>query len=462
MKITFYGAARQVTGSMFLLELEHGYKILIDCGVDFENKGSDNRFPFNPSEIDLVLLTHAHLDHSGRIPSLYLQGYNGQILCTSATFALTQLILHDAAAIQSKNIKRKLNRQKYNSRKVADADYLQVHVDKAAERFVTIAFNNPFQVDENLIVNFIPTGHLLGAANIILEIKESGEYKKICFSGDIGRKKYPLLEEPFPVPEVDYLVCESTYGDRLHQDNDKPEEILIDVIRKTCIEKKGRLIIPSFSVGRTQALLYTLNKLAIENKLPAIKVFADSPMAEACTRIYENHLHILNKEAKEFYKINNNLFDFSNLIQIQGSKESKAISNYSEPCIILSSSGMITGGRIQEHIRKNLSNQYCTVLLVGYSAEGTTGHSLYKGEKIIFLNGKAIPVQAEIIHTDVFSGHGDQKDLINYIKPLVTPRLKRIFLVHGEEKSMHALKDKILDIGYEKIEMPEKGEEFLI
>jgi metallo-beta-lactamase family protein len=459
MKLTFHGAARQVTGSMFLLELEDGYKVLIDCGTDFETRKSVE-FSFNPAELDLVLLTHAHLDHTGNIPNLYLQGYTGQVLCTGATFALTQLILNDAAAIHSKNIKRKLKRKKFGGRRIADEGYLEKHVEEASECFVTIAFNQQFEVNNTLSVTFIPTGHLLGAANILVKVKENGQTKSVLFSGDIGRSNYPLLQDPCPVPNADYVICETTYGSRIHSETEKPEDFLLEVIKESCVDKPGRLIIPSFSVGRTQSLLFTLNKLHAENRLPRIKVFADSPMAEACTRIYENHLNLLNPEAQEFYEKKKTLFDFENLICTKSYKESKAISNYHEPCIILSSSGMITGGRIQEHIKKNLSNQYCTILLVGYSAEGTAGYSLFKGEKYISVKGRSIPVQARILYTDVFSGHGDQHDLMNFVRNQNKSQLKQIFLVHGEPESMDSFKSRLAEEGYHQVCIPRKHQTF--
>ena len=457
MRLTFCGAARQVTGSMFLLELQDTYKILIDCGIDFESSQAEVLFPFDPASIDLVLLTHAHLDHSGKIPNLYQAGYDGQILCTSATFDLTRLILSDSVAIQSKNIKRRLRRKKYGTRKVSDEELLDRYLEEAEDRFVTLAFNKRFEIRSDIAVTFIPAGHLLGAAHILLEVLNEDKWIKIGFSGDIGRVNYPLLQNPGTMPQVDYLICETTYGNRIHQESANPEEILCELIHKACVDIPGRMIIPSFSVGRTQALLYTLNKLASEGRLPSVKVFADSPMAGACTEIYQNHLSLLNDEAKEFYQSNYSLFDFENLITVSGNRASKAISGYMEPCIILSSSGMIRGGRIQEHVRKNLSNQYCSILLVGHCAEGTIGHSLFTGEKTITIKGHNIPVNANIIYTDVFSGHGDQNDLLRFVESQNPEETQKVFLVHGEEQSMTDFAGKLAEKGYKRVEMPEQG-----
>lgn len=461
MKLTFCGAARQVTGSMFLLELDNGYKILVDCGMDMSRgRLTEPLFPFNPSDLNLVLLTHAHLDHSGNIPNLLIQGYRGQILCTPPTFALTEVILRDSALINTKNLQRAERKEKFGKkRKEVGGMYLQRQVDQTMDQFLTLMFDKRFEVSENLYITFIHAGHLLGASTILLEIKEKGVWKKIAFSGDVGRRNYPLLKDPNSIPEVDYLVCETTYGMREHSDGGKAEEIIHEIIKKACVDIPGRLIIPAFSIGRTQSLLFTLNKLAVAQKLPPIKVFADSPMAEESTRIYEDYLPLLNDEANDFYDKYDGLFDFANLIQISTTKESKQVISHQEPCIVIASSGMITGGRIENHLKYNLTNPYCTVLMIGYSAEGTTGHRLLN-EKTVNIKGKNIPVMANIIKTDVFSGHGDKHDLLNFVKTQDKTTLKKIFLVHGEYDAMISFKNTLGEEGYNKVEMPKKGEYF--
>jgi len=263
MKLSFLGAARQVTGSMYLLELEDDYRILVDCGSDLERSRQNSQdvptspqssfFPFEASSINLVLLTHAHVDHSGNLPNLYREGYEGQILCTEPTFALANVLLKDAASINQKRI-NELNASKKQRVKDRQAQlqkdlYLDRQVRETMENVVPISFNRRFRVADNVDVTFIPAGHLLGAAHIVVSVVENGEKKSICFSGDIGRKNYPLLVDPAPVPPVDYLICESTYGNRLHEDNSSPEDALADVIQRTCIDIPGRLIIPSFSVA---------------------------------------------------------------------------------------------------------------------------------------------------------------------------------------------------------------------
>jgi metallo-beta-lactamase family protein len=474
MKLSFLGAARQVTGSMYLLELEDDYRILVDCGSDLERSRQNGQdvptspqlsfFPFEASSINLVLLTHAHVDHSGNLPNLYREGYEGQILCTEPTFALTNVLLKDAASINQKRI-NELNASK--KQRVRDKQsqmqkdlFLDRQVRETMENVVPISFNRRFRVADNVDVTFIPAGHLLGAAHIVVEVVERGEKKSICFSGDIGRKNYPLLVDPAPVPAVDYLICESTYGNRLHEDNRSPEDALADIIQRTCIDIPGRLIIPSFSVGRTQALLYTLNRLYTERDFPPIKVFSDSPMGFESTKIYLQHIKMLNGEAKEFYRENETLFDFENFEFLESSKASKAVSNYGEPCIIISSSGMVQGGRVEYHVAENISNPYSTILIIGYCAEGTLGWRLLNGQPTLTIKGKEHQVLANIEKIDVFSGHGDRDDLMEFVTAQSSETLKSIFLVHGEYESMESFRDTLAEAGYPQVIIPKKGETF--
>ena len=473
MKLTFWGATRQVTGSMYLLELDDEYKILIDCGTNMERDIDyslplENKafFPFEPSQVNLVLLTHAHIDHSGNIPMLYREGYEGQVLCTSPTADLTSLLLHDSANLNLRKIKQaegdSKKKKKKMDRLLTKGDlYLQRDVEEAMTNFVTIAFNQRFRISDTAWVTFIPAGHLLGAAHIILEAKEEGRTKKICFSGDIGRNNYPLHINPSKeIPEVDYLLCETTYGARLHEDKTSPEDALADVIQRTCIDIPGRLIIPAFSVGRTQALLYTLNRLYTERGFQPIKVFSDSPLAYASTRVYSKNLSQLNKEARDYQKETDSLFDFENLTYIQSEKSSKTISNYGEPCIIISASGMISGGRVEQHIAANINNTYCTILLVGYASEGTLGWRLMNGQKTIKIKDTEHQVLAKVEKIDVFSGHGDQDDLISFVKKQSKDKLKKVFLIHGEMESMEVFKEIIEKEGYSGVEIPEYGQTF--
>ena len=449
MKLTIWGAAQQVTGSMHLLETDN-YNILVDCGLDYEKDtwlDENERFPFIPSDIDVVILTHAHIDHSGNLPTLVRHGFAGQILCTSPTADLTELLLLDSVNIFL-NKQRKSRKGKRGLSSGPTPLYLQKHVMETVDRFVTIGFNKPFLVTGEISLTFVPVGHLLGAAAAVLTLQEHGEIKTIAFSGDLGRKNYPVLNDPEPLPQVDYLVCESTYGGRWHKATQSVDELLTDTVNEACIKSPGRLIIPAFSVGRTQALVYSLNRIFSKGLLPRVKVFVDSPMATYATDIFRKHHSLLNGEAQDFYKMQGDEFEFENLEYIQDMNASKAISNYYEPCIIISSAGMLEGGRIQDHLYHNISNYYCTILFIGYCAKGTLGNRLLRGDPIVNIRHRELSVYATIKQTDLFSGHGDHNDLLNFVKQQDSSRLKKVFLVHGEISSMEKLYQSLKDEGY--------------
>ncbi|GAB3900312.1 MBL fold metallo-hydrolase [Larkinella knui] len=459
---------------MFLLETDDNYRILIDCGADMDKKavlnGHDDEspksiggyFPFEASTINVVLLTHAHIDHSGNLPNLYREGYEGQILCTDPTYSLTNLLLQDAASLNHRRLSEmgKSKKQKVKKKLVTMQKdlFLEKQVRESMENVVPIQYNRKFRLGDSVDVTFIPAGHLLGAAHIVINVVENGEKKSICFSGDIGRRNYPLLGDPEPIPPVDYLICESTYGNRLHIDSETPEAMLADVIKRTCIDIPGRLIIPSFSVGRTQALLYTLNRLYTEQGFPPIKVFSDSPLALESTKVYQKNLRMLNKEAKAYQEENASLFDFVNFEYLESSKASREVSNYNQPCIIISSSGMVQGGRVEQHVAANISNPYCTILIIGYCAEGTLGWRLLNGQPTISIKDKEEPVLAKVERTDVFSGHGDRDDLVRFVKHQSPEKLKKVFLVHGEFTSMSAFQQTLLEEGFPNVELPTKGQ----
>ena len=474
MKLQFLGAAKQVTGSMYLLELEDGYKILIDCGTDMEREIdfetpiiNKSFFPFDASLINLVVLTHAHIDHSGNIPMLFREGYEGQVLCTPPTADLTELLLFDSANLHLRRLKaaqgESNKKHKQMDRLLRKGDmYLQKDVENSLENFVTLQFNKKFTIKPGLEITFFPAGHLLGAAHLYFSIAEGDEIKTLGFSGDIGRNNYPLHIDPQILPPVDYLICESTYGNRIHEDKVSPMDAMEAIIKETCIDKPGRLVIPAFSVGRTQAVLYTLNRLIEERNFPAIRVFTDSPMGRSSTKIYAKYLSYLNPEARSFQKEYDELFDFDNLVYLQSEKESNAIQNYHEPCVIISSSGMITGGRVEKHIADNISNSYATILLIGYSAEGTLGRQLLAGSETIKVKDREYKVNARIRKIDVFSGHADQLGLLSFIKNQQIDKLKKVFLTHGEEESMLEFRHEIQKIGFKEVILPAKNETYLL
>jgi metallo-beta-lactamase family protein len=457
MKLTIHGAARQVTGSMHLLEVGQ-YKILIDCGLDYEKDRSiqsNENFPFDPASIDVVILTHAHIDHSGNLPTLVRLGFEGQILCTPPTADLTELLLLDSVSIFMRKAQKKGKHSKSKFNSGSQPLYLQKHVMDTVERFVTIGFNRPFRINGNIELTFIPVGHLLGAGAAVLKINDAGTEKTIAFTGDIGRKNYPVLNDPEELPQVDYLVSESTYGGRYHTKGKSVEETLIETVEKACIKEQGRLIIPAFSIGRTQSLVFALNKIFSSGLLPPVKVFVDSPMATTATGIFRKYHSLVNQEAQDFYKKQGDEFEFDNLTYVETLKDSRQVSNYFEPCVIISSAGMLEGGRIQDHLFYNIQNYYCTILFIGYCAKGTLGHRLLRGDSIVHIKDRDLAVYATIKQTDVLSAHGDHQDLLDTIKQQDKAKLKQVFLVHGETDSMQALADGLTVEGYDVV-IPEK------
>jgi len=464
MILTIWGAARQVTGSMHLLELqlEDGvYKILIDCGLNHEAKSllSNGNFPFDPSSIDLVILTHAHIDHCGNLPTLVHQGFNGPIISTHSTADLSFLLMSDSVNIfMSKQNHEAGKSAKSKKREKNRPLYLQKQVNECMDHFFELEPNKKFKVNESIQIELFPVGHLLGAVGALIEVKEKGkdEFKRIFFSGDVGRKGYPILEDPQSVPETDYMVCESTYGGRLHSRGTTLDEVLLNHIQKTCIDQPGKLIIPAFSVGRTQALVYSLNRIFSKYKVPKVRVFVDSPLGVQSTEIYRKHRDRLNPEAHEFYQKMGDEFEFDNLVYTEEVAESKRISTYMEPCVIISSAGMLEGGRIQEHLYHNISNFFCTILFIGYCAKGTLGRKLLDGMTNVRINQKDMDVYAKIASTDLLSAHADHEELIHFIKSAPLNRLKKVFLVHGELECMEALAE-----GLEKesipVVVPERG-----
>ncbi|PYF76857.1 MBL fold metallo-hydrolase [Pedobacter nutrimenti] len=461
MKLTIWGAAQQVTGSMHLLQTNN-YTLLIDCGLDYEKdtfQEENEYFPFDPAEIDVVILTHAHIDHSGNLPTLIRAGFKGQILCTPPTADLTEILLLDSVNIflskQHKTKRGKGRKQHLGPRPL----YLEKHVMDTVDRFVTIGFHKTFVLTDQISLTFIPVGHLLGAAAPVLEIKEAGQTKKIAFTGDVGRKNYPVLKDPETLPQVDYLISESTYGGKFHSTQGTLQDKLIEIIHESCIKFPGRLIIPAFSIGRTQALVYALNKIFSQALLPPVKVFVDSPLAAQATKIYRKHHDLLNEDSRAFYKASGDEFSFKELSYVEEKKESISISNYHEPCIIISSAGMLEGGRIQDHLYHNIQNYYCTILFIGYCAKGTLGNRLLRGDPIVRLRNRDLMVYASIKQTDLLSGHGDHLDLLKMVKSQDTALLKKVFLVHGEEKSLNSLAEALTEEGYQ-VEIPFKGQSF--
>lgn len=454
MKLTCWGAARQVTGSMHHIQLDTGYQILVDCGLDYEKRYDSDpniRFPFNPSDIDAVLLTHAHIDHSGNIPNLVKQGFKGEIICTEPTAYLLDKLWTDSVGIMSKESRKR--------RQVVKL-YGYKDVQDALSQILTLPFNKVFALQEHCNVKFVEAGHILGAASIQVDIHENGKTKKLGFTGDLGNYNSKLIVDPVPLSEVEYLVMESTYGNREHRGKNTPEQELLKHVTDACVKQNGKLIIPAFSVGRTQAILFTLNKLMKNGDIPEIKVFADSPLGMASSRIHEKFREYLNDEARMALEDGESLFDFKSLTLIQGEEDAEEMSMHIGSSIVVSSAGMLEGGKIQQHISENIENPGCTILIAGFCAPGTLGAQLLEGRSSLRIGGRDRYVYARILQTDVFSAHPDKHGLLRYLRESKTDHLKELFLVHGEEQIIEDFSHEIAQEFKVKTHIPVKGQVF--
>ena len=462
MKIQFLGAARTVTGSKHLLMPDDGKKILLDCGF-FQGRGADtdgmNRtFNFDPKTIDYLILSHAHIDHCGNIPNLVKQGFRGPIVCTTATADLFKIMLLDSAHIQESDSKYLNKRREKKGEELLKPIYAVKDVESCLPLLVRVPYNKTYTVYENLEVTFTDSGHILGSAGVNIQLKENGGVKKIFFSGDIGRYGGSILKDPQPFPQVEYIITESTYGDRLHGDAKYSEEQLFDAVYNTCITKKGKLIIPAFSLGRTQELVYALDRMEHKKMLPRINVYVDSPLSVNATDIMRNHPECFNKDIIEYMKTDANPFGFDNLIYIQDVEDSKKLNDLNEPCIIISASGMADAGRIKHHIANNVSNPNNTILMVGYAEPNSLGGKLRNGNKVVRIFGIEHEVKAEVIILDSYSAHGDYKEMLKYYECQDKQKVKQLFLVHGEYEVQLNYKEKLLDAGFRHITIPAQND----
>lgn len=466
MKVKFCGAARTVTGSSHLITTDSGLKVLLDCGLyqgheegmeDFNSKWS-----FEPAEIDVLVLSHAHIDHAGRIPKLVKDGFRGDIYSTSATRDLCAIMLLDSAMIQERDAEFKNKRNaSHKNREEAIPLYSIEDAAKAMDQFVSIGYNRWFQINNEIAVLFKDSGHILGSASVTLKIERTDRtFTYVGFSGDIGRPQRPILRDPQTMPDLDYLLCESTYGGQVHERDSSDLDELLSIIKTTCVENRGNLIIPAFSVGRTQEIVFMLDQLETQGKLPKIKVFVDSPLAINATDIFIMHPECFDEQLTSYMLMDPNPFGFNGLTYVRSVDDSKAINEYKAPCIIVSASGMMNAGRIKHHLVNNLSNANNTLLIVGYCADGTLGAALRNGVDPVRIFGQEINVNATIKIMDSFSAHGDEKEMLAFLNPLNREKLKKVFLVHGETEKLAMFKDALLQHDFRKVEIPGLGQEY--
>jgi metallo-beta-lactamase family protein len=461
MKIIFSGAARTVTGSKHILELENGKRILLDCGL-FQGRGADtdklNRnFDFEPASIDFLILSHAHIDHSGNIPNLIRKGFKGSIICTPATRDLCVIMLEDSAKIQESDavyINKKRARRGLGP---ITPLYTLRDAEHAISRFVSLPCEKDFHIVKNVTLRFTEAGHILGSAAVNLTVTENENTTRICYTGDIGRPNDRILMGPAPFPQADYILCESTYGNRLHEKDDFAEEHLLQIVAETCVVKKGKLIIPAFSIDRTQEVIYALDRMKTKGILPDIKVYVDSPLSTNATNVMRMHPECFNDSMLEYMQQDPDPFGFNGLHYIQDVKESMALNYSKEPCIIISASGMMEAGRVKHHLKHAISDSKNTILIVGYCTPSSLGGRLLAGDAIVSIFGERFPVKANIEVLNSYSAHADCKEMINYLSCQDKAKVKKIFLVHGEYHVQQDFKASLMENGFKTVEIPEPG-----
>ena len=465
MKIQFLGAAREVTGSKHLITIDSGTTILLDCGM-YQGKGMEtdeaNRdLGFDPKDIHYLLLSHAHIDHSGLIPYIYSRGFRGKIYCTAATRDLCQLMLQDTAFIQEQDVRwynKKMDRlHKPKIKPLFDTN----HAQQVMKLFRTVEYDTPYRIDEQIQVQFTNSGHMLGSAVISLEIKENDEVKRIAYTGDVGRLQSHILSTPQAFPQCDYLICESTYGNRLHEDKMVSEEQLLGVVEETCMYKKGKLLIPSFSVGRTQEIVYVLNELYNDGRLERIPVYVDSPLSANATTIFRRYADTLNEKVRDTMRFDPDPFGFNTLRYITDVQQSKALNKSEQPCIIISSSGMLEAGRIKHHVSNHIDDPSTTILIVGYCTPTSLGARIQNPDlRYVSIFGYDHRIRAQVTKIEGFSGHGDYQEMIQYFTGCQdVKQVRKVFVVHGESQSQEAMKDHLYEAGFRGIMIPAKGEE---
>lgn len=457
MRIAFHGAARTVTGSKHLITLENGTQILLDCGM-FQGLGNktdilNSEFGFDAASINYLLLSHAHIDHSGLIPKLVKEGFKGKIFCTAPTRDLGLLLLQDSADIQ-----RNENNRQRQSETNNEVLYDENDVARAAELFVDVEYNHWFELEHGIEVMFSNTGHIIGSGAISLKITEDGLTRTIFFSGDVGRYRDVLLCPPDPFPQADYIIIESTYGNSLHEDQFSTTDRMMQWVKKACVEKQGKLIIPSFSVGRTQELLYFLNQLSLEKRLPEIPIIVDSPLSLEATQIVKKYPKHFNDRIQKVMEIDDDPFDFPGLHFTQTVEDSMKLETFTDPCIIIAASGMADAGRIRHHIKNNIESDKNTILLVGYCDPESLGGQLMKGEKQVKIFGQDYAVNAEIGVMKSMSAHGDSDDLCRYLSCQDASLVKTIYLVHGEYAVQQDFEKKLNLKGFEHVIIPDMHE----
>ena len=458
MKISFHGAARTVTGSKHLLHINPNKNVLLDCGM-FQGLGKEtlelnSNWGFEPKDVTYVVISHAHIDHIGLLPKLVKDGYKGNIYCTPQTAELAKILLLDSAHIQDSDVAHINRIHQKQGREPVVALYTEDDANNVFPMFVTVPFDQPTKIDDDIELLYTDCGHILGAAAVNLKIKENGKEVRLTFSGDVGRYNDLILHNPQPFPQADYILIESTYGDKLHDHITPPTDKLLEFITETCMKKGGKLIIPSFSLGRTQEVLYLLNRLDTENRLPKLDYYVDSPLSIQITEAVKHHPECFNDQAQALLKKDEDIFSFPGLVYTPTSEDSIKLNSIKGPCVIISASGMAEAGRVKHHIAHNIDDRRNSILIVGYCEPHSLGGLLRNGAKHVTIYGEAHDVAAEVGVIQSLSAHGDYNDLSQWLSCQDVKQVRKLFLVHGEYEVQQAFREKLLKKGFTDIEIP--------
>ena len=460
MRLTFWGAARTVTGSLHLLEWADK-RVLLDCGLNQGRRGEADRLnrhvPVSPRQVDAVLLSHAHIDHSGLLPKLYAEGFRGSVHCTHATRDLCVAMLADSAHIQEKDADWVNRRERRRGPDKIEPLYRRADAEGVLERFVGVDYGAPFSPLPGLEVEYRDAGHILGSASISLTVREGGRSLRLGFTGDVGRAGRPILRDPEPMPDCDALICESTYGGKVHEPAERAMERLAQVVADTA-RRGGKVIIPAFAVGRTQEIVFRLDELANEGRLPPIHVFVDSPLAVDVTEIFRAHPECYDESLREYLTRDSNPFGFARLTYIRDVEGSKRLNASRLPMVIISASGMCEAGRILHHLRNGVEDPRNTVMIVGYCAPHTLGRRIVEREPEVRIFGEPYRLRAHVEVMNAYSAHADEPELVRFVGHLDPGRLRRIFLVHGDPPRQEALGLALTAAGYTRPLMPARGE----
>jgi metallo-beta-lactamase family protein len=463
MKITFLGAARTVTGSMHLLEI-NGKRILLECGL-FQGKREEayriNRhLPFDAPSIHSVILSHAHIDHSGNLPTLCRVGFDGNIFCTPATRSLCSIMLLDSAHVQEADVRYVNKRRKKKQQPQFNPLYTRADAEKAITQLLSISYDRPFQISDSVKLTFQDAGHILGSALVVLDLEENGKKTRLMFAGDVGRPHMAIVRDPTIVKDIDYLIIESTYGMRTHDDEDTIENELELIVNET-VGRGGKIIIPAFSVGRTQQVVYYLHRLYEQKRIPDVPIYVDSPLSVNATDIFRLHPECYDREAREFIEHKKNPFSFYNLTYILDVERSKELQKIESPMIIISASGMCEAGRILHHLKNTVTNRRNTILIIGYCAEHTLGKRIAEKVPEIKIFGEPYPLRAQVKTIDALSAHADSNELLAFVKAS-NSTIKKVFVVHGDEEQSLGFAETLRKNTRADIIVPHMNEEFTL